>query len=175
MNAARALVLVVACGCQAVFGDFEIASEPTSSPSSELGLACEPDQYRCTNEVLERCNDSRTGFVTVETCASAAECNSNARRCGPCTAGEYQCRGTELEHCDASIWTHVDTCAAPEACSVGADRLTGMCASLCEAGRHDCQEGRLVRCAPGQDHFDGVEQCASLELCDPAYANELAD
>jgi hypothetical protein len=174
-NAARALVLVVACGCQAVFGDFEIASEP-SSPPSALGIECEPDQYRCTNELLERCNDARTGFITVEICASAAECNSTARHCGPCTAGEYQCRGAELEHCDASIWTHVDTCAAPEACSIDSDRRSGSCATtVCDAGRHDCQEGRLVRCAPGHDHYDGVASCASLELCDPAFADELAD
>jgi hypothetical protein len=160
-----------------VFGDFEISSAPAEEPSPVLGWACEPGAYRCSNELLERCNDDRSAFVVEQVCASAAECNLNARTCRPCVSGEYMCRGKQLERCNAdSTWMPEGDCESEALCFVSYDRLTGRCnAPLpdCQAGLHSCQGPKLVRCSDGRDRFDVVALCENQEHCDPAYANEL--
>ena len=66
-----------------------------------LNLACQVEtcgrgQERCTGARHEACNDSRTGFDLVETCASEALCRqtgNNARCIDPrCSPGETECR-----------------------------------------------------------------------------------
>ncbi len=175
-NVLATLCLVVACACQSLFGDFEITSAPAEEPASVLGTACEPGDYRCTNELLETCSDDRSGFVVAEVCQSPAECNLNARTCRPCDPGELMCRGNVLERCDASAWVVVDTCDSPALCSVAPDHMTGSCTdALCVAGSHRCEGALLVRCTEGRDDWQDVALCENPELCDAAYADEVAE
>jgi hypothetical protein len=146
-------------------------------PAAVLGTACGPGAYRCTNELLETCSDDRSGWVLAETCANPAECNLNSGTCRPCTPGERMCRNEELEQCDAmGAWQPQETCLSPELCSISANRLSGMCqpAACDNAGLHDCDGAKLVRCSEGRDRIDVVALCATPELCDAAYADELA-
>ena len=172
-----ALCLVLACGCQKVFGDFEVLPAPAEEPSAVLGTECDPDAYRCTNELLETCSDDRSGFVVAETCPSAAECNLNARGCRACTAGERMCRENVLERCDDSLaWQVEATCATAALCNVAPDRLSGTCDTpVCAVpGAHACDGAKLVRCSEGRDRLEAVALCENPELCDAAHADELA-
>jgi hypothetical protein len=159
-----------------VFGDFEIAAPPAEEPAPVLGTACEPGAYRCTNELLEICNDDRSDFKVAEVCASAAECDVYARACRPCVPGERMCRGNVLERCDdSSLWVMESTCDTPELCTVASDRMSGSCAAAtCEAGRHGCEGAVLVRCTEGRNDWQDVALCENPELCDPEYADTLA-
>jgi hypothetical protein len=144
-----AVCLLLAGGCQAVLGDFEVAPAPAEEPASVLGAECEPGAYRCTNEVLETCSDDRNGFVAVETCQSAAECNLNVLSCRPCVPGERMCRDNVLELCkDDLSWQTEATCATGALCSVAPDHSSGEChPPVCDVGGgHLCEGAKLVRC-----------------------------
>ena len=114
-----ALALVVSSACQSVLGDFTVEPAPPETPPVLLGTECEPGEYRCTDEVLETCSDDRSGFVAVETCASAAECNLNTRSCRRCTS-ESSCVGSaNLEQCDApGAWVVQDMCDTAALCDI---------------------------------------------------------
>jgi len=171
------LGVVLAAGCQTVLGDFTIGEAPPEPPPSLLGTACEPGSYRCTNELLETCNDERTGFVVAEVCASAAECNLNSHRCRPCIDGERMCRENILERCDGNAqWLPDSTCDSAALCGVAADYQSGSCSpALCETpGQHRCDAAKLTRCSAGRERYDTVALCETPELCDAEYADELA-
>ena len=135
------LVLVTASACQTVLGDFTVAPPPEGAAET-LGTACEPGEYRCTNELLETCQGDRSGFVVAETCASAAECNLNTRSCRPCVAGERMCRENVLERCDElGAWVPdgpAATCETAALCSVAPDHMSGSCSPpMCDTpGAH---------------------------------------
>jgi hypothetical protein len=163
------------CACQAVFGDFDVTSAPAEEPAPALGAACEPGAYRCTNELLERCNDDRSGFVVEQVCASPAECNLNARTCRACEPGEIMCRDNVLERCDANAtWVADPPCDPTTRCSVTSDRRMGECKSACQAGKHECDGPRLLRCSASRDRTEVVALCENEEHCDAQYADELA-
>lgn len=175
---AAALGVALAGGCQTVLGDFTITDAPPETPPSMLGTACEPGSYRCTGELLETCNDERTGFAVAAVCASAAECNLNSHRCRPCVPEERMCRDNVLERCDANAqWVTDLTCDSAALCSVGPDHLTGSCdTAMCPtAGKHSCDAARLMRCSAGRDRLEAVALCETPELCDATYADELAN
>jgi hypothetical protein len=166
-----------ACGCQAIFGDFSVGSPPAEEPAPVLGVACEPGAYRCAGANLETCSDDRSGWIVAEVCNSDAECNLNARTCRACVPGERMCRGEFLEQCDdAFTWQPDTTCATAALCSVTSDLLSGSCAlpACDEAGAHVCDGAKLMRCSAGQERLEAVALCATRELCDPGYANDLA-
>ena len=168
-----------ACGCQAVFGDFSVGSPPAEEPAGILGTACEPGAYRCAGANLETCSDDRSGWVVAEICNSAAECNLNARTCRACVPGERMCRDEVLERCDdASAWQPAQPdmpCATAALCNVAPDRMSGACSTpACdEAGAHICDGAKLMRCSQGRERLEPIALCATPELCDPGYANEL--
>jgi hypothetical protein len=141
-----------------------------------LGTACEPDDYRCNGVTLERCADDRSGFVFVQTCASAAECNLNAKACRPCMAGEFMCRDASLERCDNGLWQEQLPCPSAASCSVEPNLLSGNCnPPECEViGAHACDGATLLRCPETQDHWQPVELCENGDLCDAAHADALA-
>lgn len=166
--------VVFACACQAVLGDFTVEPPPTEGPPPVLGAVCEPEEYRCTGSVLERCADDRGSFVPVETCANAQECNLNAKACRPCVEGEFMCRGADLERCVNSTWQYEDTCETPALCTAGADLRSGNCAMpACSVGGHQCTGPQLLGCSAGRDGTVFVELCGTNELCDTAHADAL--
>jgi hypothetical protein len=174
---AAALALVASSACQSVLGDFEVAPAPPEAPS-ELGTACEPDAWRCTDAFLETCNGSRTGFITVATCASAAECNASTRSCGPCSAGDHRCSGNVLEVCDANAaWMQQSlACDTAALCRVAPDHASGTCATAAcpTPGGYQCNGALLERCAEGRDRWDPIELCETPELCAASVAQVAA-
>jgi hypothetical protein len=167
-------IILLACACQAVLGDFTVEPAPAPEPALVLGTACEPEEYRCAGAVLERCADDRQGFVPVETCASAVACNLNAKACRPCMTGEFMCRGAVLERCDGEVWVPEADCFTAALCSVSfaSDVWTGTCVGpTCTSGTHQCDGPLLTRCSPARDGWEKVELCENGELCDAMQAD----
>jgi hypothetical protein len=151
-------------GCQSVFGDFE--ESPTPPPRV---IDCNAREYRCTGATLERCKDDRSSWEVAEECASETDCNLKTQTCAPCSPGEFQCNGAALQQCNGGLWQTQATCASPALC----DPLGETCAmQACVAGELRCSGvAELLRCAPGLDRFERVEQCGSYPLCAAALVN----
>jgi formylglycine-generating enzyme required for sulfatase activity len=85
----------------------------------------------------------------------------------PCTKGDYQCAGKELQVCtgDATGWMTMSTCASSTLCDVNAKKCN---APACTAGQHQCTGANLQVCNAGLTGWDPVSTCASVALCDVA-------
>jgi hypothetical protein len=139
--------------------------------------ACSSGEHRCNGSSLETCNSDRTGWVIWAQCTSADECNLNSDSCRPCTPGEYQCDETRLRQCSAQqTWELVATCETAALCTVADNGLSGSCTpSVCDSpGGHTCQGSQLLRCSPGLDRLQLVENCPTAALCDAAAADAMA-
>jgi len=148
---------------------------------------CAPLERRCTGAVLEQCNDDRTGFVPITTCATEALCactqdgssclgGIDANGCGvplcmPLESGEMPLRCNpgdplQVEICDESLngWVLEQTCGAGEFC-YPADR-TAPCQIECPAPVL-CNGAELLSCdvkGPPVHEAD----CATPTLCECA-------
>ncbi|HWO11394.1 MAG TPA: hypothetical protein VNN80_17995 [Polyangiaceae bacterium] len=145
-----------------------------------LPPTCMAGERRCTGEVLEECNADQTGYVAIDRCASALQCNASLGRCTdqPCdwTQRERQCSGPQLEQClpGAAVWIPTEACATAGLCDPSADT----CAPLdCRIGGlasppspYQCVGGNLMRCNDGLTGWEHVETCLN-----PSNCNALID
>jgi hypothetical protein len=158
---------LAALGCQALLGDFEIAEPPP--PKTTLGSLCAPNAFRCNGPALEACGADRRSWAVITTCASDGECDASAAACHVCRPGDYGCDGLgNLQRCNNSGKLQLEgVCATPTSCFVKNNRATGDCVEpICEIGDFQCEQNRLLTCAPERDHFELVALCASEPLCD---------
>jgi hypothetical protein len=136
--------------------------------------ACSPNEHRCTNGQLQRCNASRTGWEKVVDCP-ANLCVPNtppsAGYCATCpTAGELQCfnapPNAEVRICssDRQRWSVTDDCQALPCRNNGTMDYCAVCAE----GDANCTGtgGRILEvCASDQRGFTSKD-CGSGNLCD---------
>lgn len=138
---------------------------------------CVPGEYRCEATRLEIC-DADDGWTLAEDCGDANACNLNSDSCRPCTDGEYQCNLGALTRCTGGSWELQEQCANQAACSVAADKRTGLCAPmdpLCTGPMlHVCDGSTLLRCTESRDRLVPVENCASAAHCNAAAADQQA-
>jgi len=139
-----------------------------------LAPVCVSGERRCQGDVLEECNAGQTGFVQLDRCPSAQQCNATLGRCTdePCNAPErqQQCNGPQLEQClPGSGWIPTDTCATSGLCDPSADTCA---ASDCRIGGpasppspYQCVGGNLLRCNDAQTGWEHVETCLNPSNC----------
>jgi hypothetical protein len=114
-----------------------------SARSCQTGLAamscatCNPGEYRCQGDALERCGSGGMAFTSVESCP-AGSCDAEGGRCrgAACASDRSVCRGD-------SLWS----------CAQGDRDLHE--AARCEAGLCDAVRAICDRCVPGLDTCEG--------------------
>lgn len=111
---------------------------------------CEPGQYRCTQQTLERCTADGSGFERTKDCGSAADCNAAEGLCGEgCEEGRKMCAGDGLRACGSDhVFVDLKRCE-PGLC----DGENGEC-DVCVPGAKTCQSSNAVSLcnANGQSH-----------------------
>lgn len=126
--------------------------------------ACLPNEFACSGNTLEKCNEALTDFEVVAVC-DEEPCNAEA---GACTtfacaaAGERRCSGDRLEECNAdrSGFELVEQCGA------------GLCdpvdleCDVCVAGSATCDDEttRAVCSADGRTS-SAIDCGASTPIC----------
>src|SRR5688572_10745864 len=95
-----------------------VPAQPPSAFTKMGRGGCVIGRHRCSGEMLEACDDEK-GWQRVNTCMSAAHCNSALQQClvDPCILGEKQCNGRSLEECNANGWRQIEDCKTPERCN----------------------------------------------------------
>jgi hypothetical protein len=151
------------------------ASDPANAfceaPSCRRG-ATSSSEFLCDGAALQRCNESLSGYETIETCVTAAQCDASQRFLGcqvpVCQPGEHACSEGFLQTCKADLTGFENTrdCSAEGAC----DASAGQCTAPCEAGAVRCntQSGDLEECRDPLAGWQTVADCLSLPLCDAA-------
>jgi hypothetical protein len=171
--ASALLASLFVASCQLVLGDFSVVSQ-----TSESGLAsnCLPNSFRCDGSTLEACRPDRTGFDPVEECVEPEVCDPTAGTCRVCVPNEHACNGAELIRCGPDgRWQAGTTCASEALCTLGYQRMTGVCSpAACAAGTLICQGARLMRCNESLDGYSLVEDCGDVTSCDAEFAR-MAD
>jgi hypothetical protein len=99
----------------------ESAALCESEPAGRcLPAVCSPEVSRCTENVLETCNDDGTGWVVAAECATAAHCDTIEGECleTPCVPGQRRCNSELLEQCstDQLGWDVIQDCLTPALC-----------------------------------------------------------
>lgn len=119
-------------------------------PCSRTAGACTEDvcsdgQRRCTDDdVLEECNETRTGFVTVSEC-DVGLCDSQSLECDECITGNSSCSGGQKLECSPDGQTEtLDDCPVSTPYCIGA--------------------GNCVQCTQAS-HCPAVGECAT-RTCD---------
>jgi hypothetical protein len=133
-------------------------------------VRCDAGTPRCSEGLLQRCNDQGDGWVLIDQCASQALCDTSAEACAPpaCAPREYRCTETgELQVCNAdrSDFEHVEQCLSAAFCSAvpGRAQCDG---SPCRAGRQRCNGPQIEQCREDRSGFDPLGiTCASAALC----------
>lgn len=136
---------------------------------------------RCNGAQREYCNNTRSGWDSIETCNAPDECSPT--HCGPCIAGEVQCSGAtsqNLQVCNANNrWEEVDTCETATLCersvsmAMADPTWTPQCLTpSCVAGTLSCEGSTLYRCRQSQDGYDRIDICASPALCQLATESD---
>jgi hypothetical protein len=64
-----------------------------------LAPSCEPDQYSCGGDSLQRCNGDLTGFELVLQCDPGL-CDKDSRSCRTCAPKQTRCAANVRETCD---------------------------------------------------------------------------
>ncbi|HEU4583348.1 MAG TPA: hypothetical protein VFS67_34055 [Polyangiaceae bacterium] len=149
------------------------ATDPANAfcepPACRRG-ATSGDEFRCAGAALQRCNESLTGYETIETCVSPALCDASQRfdGCQPpaCQPGQHACSGGFLQICNADQtgFENVENCGSQAACDANA----GRCADPCQPGSVRCNEqsGDLEECRDLLTGRQTIADCLSLPLCD---------
>jgi hypothetical protein len=133
-------------------------------------VRCDAGTARCSEGLLQRCNDQGDGWGLIDQCASQALCDAEAGVCNPpaCAAREYRCTDSgELQMCgpDRSGFELVQQCPSAAFCSAvpGRAQCEG---TACRAGRQRCNGPQIEQCREDRSGFDPVgEPCASAALC----------
>jgi len=141
---------------------------------------CQVADYRCSGSTLERCNISRTGWIAIHTCDTAALCNAEAKRCDApvCRPGQRRCSHEgKLESCSSgqNAWDTSSDCrllaGLPETASP--EQLSGLCdlsgtrclnPASCSAGSLRCNGEFLERCQ--NDSWQPQARCDTPSACD---------
>jgi hypothetical protein len=137
---------------------------------------CEVTDYQCNGPLLERCNINGTGWIPVQTCATAALCSGAAKRCAPplCEPGQRRCDGSgTLQECNSGRdgWNDISPCRELVA-DVDLRYVSGLCdvtagclpQPACVAGSFRCNAQFLERC---QDNvWFPYARCEAAGLCD---------
>lgn len=140
---------------------------------------CADGEFRCTGAALEICRDDRSGFRTAQVCATAELCCDEAAgdcaRIGckvpACAAGDYRCRGSELQLCNEGLtdWIRIDGCASPLQCNATLGRCTDTpCNAALPNPELQCSGPVLERC--GTTEWTPESTCDSRSLCTPALS-----
>jgi hypothetical protein len=166
---------VVTCAtaalCTASLGGCQSAFESCSC----VLPTCDAGATRCTGTTLERCNADQTAWEFVETCASAALCESGRQQlplaCEPqaCEVGAHRCTGAKLEVCNADQngFDPVQDCLGG---SAFCDAVGGSCTQVpCNVGETRCNGAQIERCRDDQSAFAAVvgSVCVTPQLCGP--------
>jgi hypothetical protein len=118
---------------------------------------CLPNDYRCTDDTLERCSDELTGWGEVETCMNEP-CNADA---GACTSyacanpGDRRCMNDRLEECNAdrSGFDLVDLC------DQGLCDPVALECDRCVAGSKGCANGTTRRLCSDDGQMQTEPSC----------------
>jgi hypothetical protein len=80
---------------------------------------CAVDEKRCSSNILEKCNSTRTGWVVEETCDLAYGCNSTTKSCNECINGNQKCSTSDNYFtCNSGSWsTSTTDCIGNEICT----------------------------------------------------------
>jgi len=130
--ARRALpaLIVVACGNTPIVSDSgtdalvpppQDASKPDVVDASE---ACTPGQTRCSDSNLgvETCSDAGTWGAAIG--CGAQTCLEG--QCAPCTEGQSQCNGDDVQVCSEGMWVTSTTCSSTgQTCAIEYDAFDG--------------------------------------------------
>jgi hypothetical protein len=187
----RYALVVVAIGCQEVFGGFEETPEPAptspvasggsvgsggsgASPSGgQLQSGCPVDQAECDGEVLRSCVD---GVWLEERCSSEAHCDDVNVECRECVEGEQRCLDRKTpEGCDAANgrWVTGPACEAFHTC----DEALGTCVR-CKVDISVCASDTvLCRCKSDQSDYEPLtcpDRCLPMGLQDDCSGGEGA-
>lgn len=175
----------MAVGCLNVIGDVTVDGIGTDVRPNEPGggvdctdaaqaagtcvLRCEPGAPRCSENLLQRCNDAGDGWMLVDQCASARLCDAvNAQCAAPrCAVSEYRCTeegALQVCRADRTDFELVEQCASAAFCSAVPGRE--VCDDTCRAGRQRCNGPQIEQCREDRSGYDIVgEPCASAALC----------
>lgn len=140
-----------------------------SAPGGCRPAACTAGERQCSGNVVQVCNDARTGFRAETTCNTGAgfTCLASAGSAAcACTVGDYRCvTGQGLSQCNAQGSAYVDL-AADFACE-GATRLscsgTTLVSEACASAAH-CGASGCAACLADGDCDDG-SFCNGQEVC----------
>ena len=147
-------------------------------PGAAMPPACVPGERRCTAATLELCDEAAV-WTSVETCASAAHCDSTFDRCqsAPCVPELCRCNAGVVEVCsvDQLGWDVLETCASPALCESDPEGTTAICLEpACAAGETRCTaDGTLETCRADLTGFQPSPPCSDAETCESLDANCL--
>jgi hypothetical protein len=181
-----AAALLFGFGCLDMLGDVNVDDTSTEIGSIKTGgdmdcpdaglaagtcvVRCEPGMARCSDNLLQRCNDAGDGWNLIDQCASAALCDTASLACGApgCAASEYRCTADgALQVCraDRTDFELVRQCTSAAFCSATPGRE--ICTDTpCRPGRERCNGRQRERCREDRSGYDVVgEPCASAALC----------
>lgn len=176
----------VAAGCLDMLGDVNVDAVGTDVRPIKAGgnidcpdagqaagtcvVRCDPGVSRCSENLLQRCNESGDGWLLVDQCASAALCDAVGVQCGapPCGPSEYRCTAEgALQVCraDRTGFELVEQCTSAAYCSAVPGRE--ICDDTpCRSGRQRCNGPQIEQCREDRSGYDVVgEPCASAALC----------
>ncbi len=148
---------------------------------TETGAGCTPPvcggslpDFRCDPDdpvVVQRCNDTRTGWNDTLTCETDQVCDPGENREGPaqcdvCGSGEWSCSGAVLSLCsfDGQQQWSIETCRDAAHCFVADDLTNGYCLR-CDPGETQCNGLNVDTCAADQRGWVLAEACASYYGC----------
>jgi len=154
------VLLAVGClfSCQLVLGGFEVTDAP---PESLIG-GCKEGSLHC-NDAWLFCESVKNGeFVLVDTCPSAAQCDSTLGACAVCNANDVRCNGAKLEVCneDRTAWALIRECPTVDECNVN----SRTCKACTPGEMPQCTGLELFECAEDQ-HWSSLGVCGTAELC----------
>lgn len=146
--------------------------EPSSCDSGDLCggtvwgcTSCIPDNARCEENVLVRCNSEGTGEDPVEDCAEGV-CDRFRDACLPARPGERFCQdGTLLRVATDGTTQTLERCGSDQLCSAEA----GCRVPACVIGSVVCggEDGaELLGCPDGTELRRAAARCASADRCE---------
>jgi len=133
---------------------------PVCKDGSCIPAVCALGDHRCSGDVLEQCNSTRTAFDPVRVCA-VGMCDATGKECNECTPGTADCVGSTPRACDSSgKWKSLTACSGmTPVCK------SGVCTAFCLSGEHRCSGDVLERCNSSLSGFETVKTCGA-GLCD---------
>lgn len=133
---------------------------------SLANFRCDPDEP----QRIQRCNNGRAGWETVQTCMGQSLCDPGPEQEGPaqcdiCAPGTWSCSNGVLSRCrqDGQRDEILETCRDQDHCVVSDAGSDGYCLR-CDSDQTQCtQDGNLTVC--GDDRRSWVPS----QSCDPQF------